>query len=507
MPTLTSALIPFLLITLPWLNPFTMGPTPAVVPLLFSWACALGLVGFVILTRASAKPKAPSGEFVLTVASAWWAAATLSALFGLLQYFGATEALSPWVNSTQMGEAYANLRQRNQFATLCNIGFAALMWSVLHRPAHTKQRVTLSPVGALASAVLLQMGNAASASRTGLLQLVLLLVLFGLWGAWRSVHARRVLVAAILAYVVAALALPLLLGLDPLSSGMLARLHEGDPLCASRLTMWRNVLHLIAQKPLLGWGWGELDYAHFITLYSGPRFCEILDNAHNLPLQLAVELGIPAALACCTLGGWAVWRAKPWREKEATRQMAWAVVAVIMLHSLLEYPLWYGPFQMALGLSVWLLWRSADNAAPNLKQISPATSYLRARTALFLIASLLAGIGYAAWDYKRISQIYITPRDRMLAYRDNTLQKISDSWLYQGQVEFATLATLALSPENAAQMNRLAKSLLHFSPEPRVIESVIESAKLLGRADEVTFYRTRYQAAFPEKYATWVLAQ
>lgn len=507
MPTLTSALIPFLFITLPWLNPFTLGPSPSVVPLLFSWTCALGLVGFLIQTRASAQNKAPSGEFVLTVACAWWAAATLSALFGLLQYFDATEALSPWVNSARMGEAYANLRQRNQFATLCNIGFAALMWSVLHRPAHAMQRVTLSPMGALSSAVLLQMGNAASASRTGLLQLVLLLALFGLWGAWRPARALRVLVAAILAYAVAAVALPLLLGLDPLSSGMLARLHEGDSLCASRLTMWRNVLHLIAQKPLLGWGWGELDYAHFITLYSGPRFCEILDNAHNLPLQLAVELGVPAALTCCALGGWAVWRTKPWREKDATRQMAWAVVAVIMLHSLLEYPLWYGPFQMALGLSVWLLWRSADNAHPVLKEIKPATPCLRARAALFLIALLLAGIGYVAWDYDRISQIYRAPQDRMSAYRDNTLQKIKDSWLFHDQVEFATLTTLVLSPENAAQVNGLAKSLLHFSPEPRVIESVIESAELLDRSDEVTFYRTRYQAAFPEKYATWVLDQ
>jgi len=507
MPTLTSALIPFLLITLPWLNPFTLGPSPSVVPLLFSWACALGLIGFLIQTRASEQNKASNDKLVLTVACAWWAAATLSALFGLLQYFGATEAISPWVNNTRMGEAYANLRQRNQFATLCNIGFAALMWSVLHRPAHTKQPVALSSTGALASVVLLQIGNAASASRTGLLQLVLLLVFFGLWGAWRQARALRVLVAAILAYTVAAVALPLLLGLDPLSSGMLARLQEGDSVCASRLTMWRNVLHLIAQKPLLGWGWGELDYAHFMTLYSGPRFCEILDNAHNLPLQLAVELGVPAALACCALGGWAVWRTQPWREKDATRQMAWAVVAVIMLHSLLEYPLWYGPFQMALGLSVWLLWRSADNAHPILKGISPVTPYLRARVALFLIAILFTGIGYAAWDYNRVSQIYIAPQERMSAYRDNTLQKIKDSWLFQGQVEFATLATLVLSPENAAQVNGLAKSLLHFSPEPRVIESVIESAELLDRADEVSFYRTRYQAAFPEKYAAWALDQ
>ena len=506
MPALTLPLIPFFLIALPWLNPFTFGPSPAVVPLLFSWICALGLMGFLIKAPSSRFKGLGSDSMVLATASAWWTAAILSALVGLLQYFGATEALTPWVNSTRIGEAFANLRQRNQFATLCNIGFAALMWWVLQRPAPNQAQVSLSPVGALMSAVLLQMGNAASSSRTGLLQLLMLLALFGLWGAWRQPRALPVLVAAALAYAVAAVALPLLLGLDLLSSGMLARLHEGDAVCTGRLTMWRNVLQLIAQKPLLGWGWGELDYAHFVTLYSGPRFCEILDNAHNLPLQLAVELGVPLALACCALGLWAVWLGKPWREQAATRQMAWAVIAVIMLHSLLEYPLWYGPFQMALGLSIWLLWRSPAQVTRNPKEISPDNNIWLAKAAIFLIALLIGSVGFAAWEYTRVSQIFMPPPARMSALRDNTLQKIKDAKLFQGQVEFATLATLTLSPETATQVNQLAKSLLHFSPEPRVVESLIESAELLKHSDEAAYFRARYQAAFPEKYDAWVKA-
>jgi hypothetical protein len=288
---------------------------------------------------------------------------------------------------------------------------------------------------------------------------------------------------------------------------MLARLQEGDSLCASRLTMWRNVLHLIAQKPLLGWGWGELDYAHFVTLYSGPRFCDILDNAHNLPLQIAVELGVPASLAVCGLGLWAVWLTKPWREKEAVRQMAWAVVAVIMLHSLLEYPLWYGPFQMAFGLCVCLLWRKLGCSSEKFKEIRAVTPYSCVIAAHFFLATLLAAIGFVAWDYYRASQIYLAPQDRMSAYRENTLAEVSHTVLFQSQVEFAKLATLALTPDNAAEVHRLAQSLLHFSPEPRVIESLIESAELLGLSAEGVFYRTRYQAAFPEQYAEWLQGQ
>ena len=302
----------------------------------------------------------------------------------------------------------------------------------------------------------------------------------------------------------ASLALPLLAGLDPNSSGILGRLRDGGPQCASRLTLWGNVLHLIAQKPWLGWGWGELDYAHLVTLYPGARFCEILDNAHNLPLHLAVELGVPLALLVCGGGLWLAWRARPWREPDATRQLAWAVLAMILLHSLLEYPLWYGPFQMAFVLSLWLLWRSPAPAYNTLgygkkEDFSLPALVLYALTAIGLIAYT----SYAAWDYERISQIYKAPTQRSPVLRDNTLAKISDSRLFIDQVHFAELTLSDLTRNNAAHLHTLALDVLHFSPEPRVLEKVIESATLLGLDDEARYFAARYRAAFPESYVRW----
>ena len=198
---------------------------------------------------------------------------------------------------------------------------------------------------------------------------------------------------------------------------------------------------------------------------------------------MAVELGIPAALLICGGALWLAWRAKPWREKDAARQLAWGVLAVILLHSMLEYPLWYGPFQMAFGLCLWLLWRT------------------RAGTAgLVLVAiALMAAIAYAAWDYRRVSQIYLKPAKRAAAYRDDTLNKITNSWLFQNPVRFAELTTTPLTAENAPRLNALALHLLHFSPEQSVIEKLIESAVLMGKKTEAQFYIQRYRAAFPDQ--------
>ena len=510
------ALLVFVGLTLPWLNPLTWGPMTGAVPLWFSWVGAA-----VALAVIAAKPAQWSAQRLMRVAvGAWLTAALISSVMGLLQYFGAVALLNGWVSSTTLGVAFANLRQRNQFASLTSLGLVALLWWVTHHAHHaaaSRTATALPPdtrapgqaglhlAGTLGAALLLGVGNATSSSRTGLMQLVLIAGLTLIWGGLRHAEVRRTLLAAVLAYGLASIALPWLAGLDPLDSGAWARLRNGDSACASRLTLWGNVLHLVAQKPWLGWGWGELDYAHFITLYPGERFCDILDNAHNLPLHLAVELGVPAAVLLCAAALGSAWGAKPWADPDPMRQLAWAVLAVIGLHSLLEYPLWYGPFQVATGLCGWFLWRTRGSAVhPGLQtglhtgfnlKLKPFHPLAGVSIGLIAIPLLFFG-GYITWDYYRISQVYLTPAKRSAAYREDTLPKLQASVLFKQQVRFAELTTTPLTPANAAHVHHLALALLHFSPEPRVINKLIDSAELLGRPDEAQFYRVRLEAAF-----------
>jgi O-antigen ligase len=487
-----------LVLALPWLWPVAIGPWPATLPWVVSLICVALTLLFVVWLRPDV-PKA--------ITISWLLAAATSGVIGLLQYFGWSAALAPFVSTTSLGEAFANLRQRNQFATLTNIGLVTLFAWLALPAAHRPGAMTLSnpdhawwrwPV-AVGVAVLLAVANAASSSRTGLLQLGLVVLMFGVWGLLRNRSVRLLLLAVSLAYGAAALILPWLAGVDPATTGILARLHDGAPACASRLTLWTNVLHLITLKPWLGWGWGGLDYAHFITLYAGPRFCDILDNGHNLPLHLAVELGVPVALAACGLCAWWVARARPWRETRPERQLAWAVLALILLHSLLEYPLWYGPFQIATGLSIWTLW--ATRPAP--RSCLPA---MRAPLTTAAVLILVAA-SYTAWDYHRVSQLYLASSQRAPAYRVNTFEKVRDSWLFARQVRFAELTTAELTAENSGYFNAMAHDLLYFSPEARVVEKLIGSAVLLGRNDEVAYYLDRYQAAFPAAHAQWLKAR
>lgn len=477
-------------IALPWLNPFAPGPSPAVVQGLFTW---LGLA--LVLSVTQLRHYKP--DLARLVAVAWLLAALLSSAMGLLQYFGLSEPASPWINATTLGQAYANLRQRNQFGTLTNLGLLALLYLAARRPAPSAGEA----LSLAAAAVLLSLGNAASSSRTGLMQLVFVVGLGLIWRVWRQAGPRWVLLTAVTGYAVGALILPWASGVDPLSQGILGRFNANMPACTSRLTLWANVLSLIGQKPWWGWGWGELDFAHFTTLYQGARFCDILDNAHNLPLHLAVELGIPVAALSIALAVFLVKKGRPWVERDAGRQMAWGALAVILLHSMLEYPLWYGPFQMAFGLGLFVLWRrpAAVLAADGGSGSSPA----RRRVVLAVACLLVAAVAYVAWDYTRISQIYVPPEERMAGYQDNTLEKIRGSRLFHDQVVFAELTTTPLSRDNAEQVHAMALEMLHFSPESRVVEKLIESATLLGRKEEAVYFLARFRTAFPQDYARW----
>lgn len=301
------------------------------------------------------------------------------------------------------------------------------------------------------------------------------------------------MVSALVAYFAAAVVLPLFAD-RPLTYGVFGRLAV-DEGCVSRRILWMNVLHLIAQKPWTGWGWGELDFAHYISLYPGSRFCDVLDNAHNLPLHWAVELGLPASILACLLLGWFVAVRAPWREADDARRLAWAVLTALGIHSLFEYPLWYGPFLMACCLCLWFLW------TPSHERFK--TGGLRwpgAAAGLVLGGAVLL----YGWQYRIVSQIYLPAERRWSEYRENTLEKSRGVWAFRDQLLFAELTTTPLTAANAAWTFDAAHHLLHFSPEPRVIEKLIESAIVLKRDDVAAFHMQRYRAAFPRDYERWL---
>jgi hypothetical protein len=134
-----------------------------------------------------------------------------------------------------------------------------------------------------------------------------------------------------------------------------------------------------------------------------------------------------------------------------------------------------------LGLAIGLLW-----ASPN------AVAKVEVQEGPMLVAALLfIGCLYAAWDFNRVGQIYRPAASRDAVYRDNPLHHAKQSWLFKNQADFAELTTQSVTVDNAVEVYPQAVGLMHYSPEARVVQRVIDSGKLLGHDEQAQMLSER----------------
>jgi hypothetical protein len=141
---------------------------------------------------------------------------------------------------------------------------------------------------------------------------------------------------------------------------------------------------------------------------------------------------------------------------------------------------------MTLGLAVGLLWSvpqafATSHVQEKAKFEAHEETQEEDQVGPMLVAAILfIGCLYAAWDFNRVGQIYRQAASRDAAYRDNPLHHAKQSWLFKNQADFAELTTQTVTADNAAELYPQALRLMHYSPETRVVQRVIDSGKLLG---------------------------
>ncbi len=112
-----------------------------------------------------------------------------------------------------------------------------------------------------------------------------------------------------------------------------------------RLYIWREAWLIFTQFPLLGAGLGQFAWQHFQLgpVLRNTGITGLYNNAHDLVLQTAAEMGLAGLFVL--LGTIALWS---WQARSAQRSIyhwwGYGLLAVLGIHSLLEYPLWYAYF-------------------------------------------------------------------------------------------------------------------------------------------------------------------
>ncbi|MFN7723488.1 MAG: Wzy polymerase domain-containing protein [Rubrivivax sp.] len=376
---------------------------------------ALGLLaGAGLLLASGAVAHAPGPRDAASVWAdfciGWAVAGALNVVVAAVQVFAPTWPDGDWLAISGIpGRAVGNLRQPNHLSSLrvwSAIAVVALLQAAPVLGASLRQRwgvrAGMVLFAALIGAVVL------TASRTGTLS-VLLLALWGLLDRRLAGRVRLLLLAAPLLYGLAWWGMAEWAALSHARFGGTARLAEAD-VSGSRFAIWRDTLGLIALHPWTGVGFGEFNFAWSLTAFP-QRPIAFFDHTHNLPLQLAVELGLPLATAVMVLLGWGLWRAAAaaWADTSAAgtgRRAAGVMVLMIGLHSLLEYPLWYAYFLLPAAWA-WGFTAGRPATAPAAAADGPDPG--AAPSPRWVVAGVALALGglLSVMDYQRVTAIFM----------------------------------------------------------------------------------------------------
>lgn len=476
-----------ILCALIWLWPYTHGPLSQFWPNLVAWVC--GFLFFLFIYR-------PGTEGNKTIIDGLLWAAGISAIVALAQYFDFESIFEPLVATTVPGYAYANTRQTNHLASLMVIGIGISLWKIASNPSQSRH---------FGVALLLTTALAATASRGGAVQLLLAL-LIGLYYLKPLVKIRTVAIVLLGVYFLMSWVLPEFyeMRFGEVSPRNLFHRVTGEGGCSSRFYLWGNVIELIGIRPLTGWGWEGLKYAHYDNIFSAPRFCDLLSNAHNLILQLAVSTGIPVTFAIGFVVVYFVVKQKPFFEKNESSQIAWMILCVIGFHQMVEYPLWFGNFQITVVMALFMLlgenWKNEKFHEPH----DLLQGGVKKSLVFFVFMSV---VFYYSYSYIKTTQLFLPKEGRLEYFQDDTRRKVGMPWFFDDQILFAYVVATDPDRNNARDLLNASLATLRISPEPRVIERVIVSAALLGDMELAQYHELRYQKAWPDYYKKWVDSQ
>lgn len=372
-----------------------------------------------LMVAVRALARAHGHERVIEYA-AWvmLASGLVNAAIAVLQWQGWHTPLDPIIAGYPGNHSYGNLGQANHFADQQALALCAGLYLAARRRL---------PTWALAVATLaLLLGLTLSGSRSGWLYLAGLLGVSLLYRRSTRDETSRTLVRATFVALPAYLAIQLGVGLTETQVITATERLVSDAGSQATYTLDQRRMFLLAAKsmfldsPVLGGGYQNFAWHYFQELaqlpagVANPYEHIYAENAHNLVAHVLAEFGLAGGAILLVLAYWLYVSYRKVTSPE--RWMVLAMLAVIGLHSMLEYPLNYMYF-LAVASVLAALANDHVLRVESVQRVGPAAAVLLAPVGIGLLAMLY--IGNSALE--ALYRAYESP-NVMRGWRDGTLQ-------------------------------------------------------------------------------------
>ena len=502
-------------------------PVPAMSPGLFALTAvlvvqvALGQVAYplrsalgalysiwaALIVMLGAWLRSEMGENTVSHSLQWWLAiaGALVAASGFFQIYHTPLPAGMTLVSPPNTAMFGVIGQQNNFANY--LGAALLSVAFLY------SRKALGASPALLMALLMSTGMALSGSRSSwAYMLVNVAVVPLLYRTGSPEEAKRIFRFVLFALMVFVLVQFMNLDTDVFtgpegkasSSGQRLMLEKNLEISGTgRGQLFLYAWLIFLSHPVLGAGFGEYAWRAFELAMDLPGFVPagIDRHSHNLFLQLLAETGIVGLLCVAVpLASW--FYRMGWRPLTPARCWALGVLAIIGLHSMLEFPLWHADFLGVFALLFGL--------------VSPAFAAIdlnRVRRGFFLIVLVSGGLtARGVWsDYREFEEWYLKleakgKRGDPFDGRDfETLLAFQEKGSFFAPY-FERLLTEATELDERDLDDKLALNtqVMRLYPVPSVVHRQIVLLALAGRGGDAARTLRGAVRVYPEFTRYWL---
>jgi len=445
------------------------------------WACCLIVLGAVLRREFELQ------KIVLVLCRFTLVAGVLSSLIGLQQFFHWHTFFDPWLTIPISDKLVANLGQPNHLANLLALALISLLY--------LRIRGELNTLATLFLALLLLFVMGLTGSRSTWLYLVSI-ALTAIWRGGREKNSHLILTACLLlpAYVLVQWAASFaVVELGVAGTISTERLLEQVGGISQRGYVWRHAWEIFLDAPLMGAGFGSFAWTMFdaMGVSQGRNYLPPYSHAHNLVMNLLVEMGLPAALLACALPlAWVRRLVKSGNSPEHWWLLA--VAAVLGIHSMFEYPLWYAHF---LGIAAILAGLSETAFRP-----------LQIRFGRAMIFTMLLMGGFSlinlTRDYVRVESVFasnalFTKDPERMSADLQTMADISRDSLLSPYALYVVAAVLKPDPAHLREQLEVCELAQRLAPSVNIVFKYAVFLALAGESDRAEQQMRKAMLAYP----------
>ena len=243
---------------------------------------------------------------LLTLAPVWWdrivaallAGNLVTCVIGIRQLYGDSGELARWADPNSVADGtvriYSTLENPNLLAGYLLPVLPLALVALLRWPGRARKLFALTALVLGISALVLTYSRGAWMGLVAEAAVILLLLAVRATRAWPLLWRR--LLPLLLLLGGAALLVILVTQVEPLRVRVMSLVAgRQDSSNNFRINVWLAALDMVQARPWLGIGPGNDAFNQIYPLFQQPKFNAL--SAYSIPLELAVEAGIPGLLA------------------------------------------------------------------------------------------------------------------------------------------------------------------------------------------------------------------